>query len=510
MLTKINTASILGVEGKPVTVETDLHRGLPSLTVVGLADATIREACSRIRPAILNSGYTFPDGRVTVNLVPAGRPKEGSHFDLPIAVGIMTLGMGAMDLEDTAFLGEVSLDGTVNGITGALPLAMCLRKSGIKKLVLPMENAGEVSILKDIEILPACRLEDVVRHIMGIESIQAYEHAETEPASTGSDIDFSQVIGQETAKRAALIGAAGNHGMLMMGGPGCGKTMIARRIATILPRLTYEERLEITGIYSVAGLLEENGRMIRERPFRSPHHTASVAALIGGGSKPRPGEISLAHRGVLFLDEFGEFDSRVIDAMRQPVEEGQIRINRSAGEVVFPSSVMVVAAANPCKCGNLWDENKICTCTPRQIDSHMRKLSGPFSDRIDMHVKMRPVSGDELKQLKDPAASVTSAEMRKTVEAAAQIQRERYSGMRYENNGSLDEQGITLFCMPDEDGRKLMDEAYRKMGLTMRSYGRVLKVARTIADISGEERIQAEHIAEALIYRTADIISNEM
>lgn len=510
MLTKINTASILGVEGKPVTVETDLHRGLPSLTVVGLADATIRESCSRIRPAILNSGYTFPDGRVTVNLVPAGRPKEGSHFDLPIAVGIMMLGLENIDLKDTAFLGEVSLDGTVNGITGALPLAMSLRKAGIKKLVLPMENAGEVSILKDIDILPVRKLDEVVRHMMGIERIQAYEHAETESVSGGPDIDFSQVIGQETAKRAALIGAAGNHGMLMMGGPGCGKTMIARRISTILPRLTYEEKLEITGIYSVAGLLGENGRIIRERPFRSPHHTISMAALIGGGSKPRPGEISLAHRGVLFLDEFGEFDSRVIDAMRQPVEEGQIRINRNAGEVIFPSRVMVVAAANPCKCGNLWDENKICTCTPRQIDNHMRKLSGPFSDRIDMHVKMQPVSGDELKQLRHPETAVSSAEMRETVEAAAKIQRKRYRDMRYENNGSLDEQGIALFCMPDENGRKLMDEAYRKIGLTMRSYGRILKVARTIADISGEEKILEEHIAEALIYRTTDINSNEM
>ena len=507
MLTKINTASILGVEGKPVTVETDLHRGLPSLTVVGLADATIRESCSRIRPAILNSGYSFPDGRVTVNLVPAGRPKEGSHFDLPIAVGIMTLGMEGIDLADTAFLGELSLDGTVNGIAGALPLAMSLRKSGIKKLVLPMENAAEVSILKDVDILPVRRLEEVASHMMGIELIRTYQQKKTEPVSRGYDIDFSQVIGQETAKRAALIGAAGNHGILMMGGPGCGKTMIARRISTILPRLTYEEKLEITGIYSVAGRLGENGHIIEERPFRSPHHTISMAALIGGGSKPRPGEISLAHRGVLFLDEFGEFDSRVIDAMRQPVEEGQIRINRNSGEVIFPSKVMLVAAANPCKCGNLWDESKMCTCTPRQIESHMRKLSGPFSDRIDMHVKMHPVSENDMKNMKAPDEAFSSEKMRKTVEAAADIQRERYRGLKYENNGGLDEKGIGLFCAPDKDGKKLIGEAYRRMGLTMRAYCRILKVARTIADISGEERISGEHIAEALLYRTSDLSS---
>ena len=313
--------------------------------------------------------------------------------------------------------------------------------------------------------------------------------------------DFSQVIGQEAVKRAVAIAAAGNHGILLMGGPGCGKTMISRRIPTILPELTYEEKLEITGIYSVAGLLSESLPIIEQRPFRSPHHTVSTAALIGGGRKPKPGEISLAHRGVLFLDEFREFDTRVIDAMRQPLEEGVIRIRRNMEEVVFPSEVMIVVAANPCKCGNLWDERKVCTCRPAQIESHMRRLTGPFSDRIDMHVKMSPVSREFLESEVSKAAASSSAEMRNAVEKAIKVQRERYAGTCFSNNGSLDEGGVNDFCSLDEGGRKMMSAAYDKMGLTMRAYGRLLKVARTIADIEGTDRIMEEHIAEALMYR---------
>lgn len=503
MLTKVKTAMLTGVEGSPVTVETDLHRGLPALTMVGLADTTIKESCNRIKPAILNSGYRFPDARVTVNLVPAGKPKEGSHFDLPIAVGIFTLGWETDEMDDTAFLGELSLDGTINRINGALPLAMSMRKEGIKNIVLPMQNAEEVSILEDVLIRPASCLQEVADHIRGRKKLPIYNRKK-QTTTCGWNVDFSQVMGQETAKRAVSIGVAGNHGVLMMGGPGCGKTMIAKRIPTIMPPLTYEEKLEITGIYSVAGLLSEEHPIVEQRPFRSPHHTISHVGLLGGGRRPRPGELSLAHRGVLFLDEFGEFETRAIDAMRQPIEEGCIRISRNMQEVIFPSQVMVVIAANPCKCGYLWDEKKVCSCSQRQIDDHRRKLTGPFADRIDMHIRMAPLSREALHDAKSREMGTTSADMRRQIEDAIAIQQQRYRGTGYRSNGNLDEWGIARFCSLETSGKRLMDSAYDKLGLTMRAHDRVLKVARTIADLEGAEQIREQHLTEALTYRIQD------
>ena len=507
MLTKVRTATLSGIRGYPVTVETDLHSGLPGFHIVGLADTTIKEASMRIKPAIQNCGWHFPGERVTVNLVPAGRPKEGSHFDLPIALGIMMLGTEIIELEDTAFIGEVSLDGTINGVRGALPLAICLRNAGIRNLVLPRGNAAEASILEDINILPVSHLSEAAGYVMGKGSLSLYKRKETEPEPEDYGLDFAQVVGQESVKRAILVGAAGNHGILMMGSPGCGKTMMARRIPGILPRLTYEEKVEITGIYSVAGLLSPEKPIVEQRPFRSPHHNITQTGLIGGGTRPRPGELTLAHRGVLFLDELGEFEAKTIDAMRQPIEEGVIRINRNLEEVVFPSEVMMVIASNPCKCGNLWDSRKICTCSPRQLESYRRKLMGPFADRVDIHVKVNPVDKDNLESLPVRSADGTpmkwesTAEMRYKVSRARAVQEERYRGEPYTCNGQLDEKGILRHCVLGREGRELMMASYDRLGLSMRAYSKILRMARTIADIEGSERIETEHIAEALMYR---------
>lgn len=510
MLTKVKTATLSGVRGYPVTVETDIHRGMPGFNIVGLADTTIREASQRIRPAIMNCGYRFPNEKVTVNLVPAAKPKEGSHFDLPIALGIIMLSQEMVeqdeavlerpDLSETAFLGEISLDGCINSVRGVLPLAMALRSSGIKNIVLPADNAEEAAILEDVNIFPVENLGEAVDFVFGFVKPERYIGKKNQVYERKECPDFAQVIGQESVKRAIVIGAAGNHGMLMMGSPGCGKTMMAKCIPGILPELSYEEKLEITGIYSVAGLLSQDQPIITQRPFRSPHHTITQTGLLGGGAKPRPGELSLAHRGVLFLDELGEFDARVIDAMRQPVEDGIIRINRNLEEVVFPSGVMLVIAANPCKCGNLWDERKICTCTTKQIDSHRRKLMGPFADRVDMHIKVNPVDKEKLETMKEYGWEST-ASMREKIVGARKIQEQRYRGLAYSSNGELDEKGISQFCRLDEKCHSMMTAAYDRLGLSMRGYNKILKIARTIADLAAEENIRQDHVAEALMYR---------
>lgn len=503
MLTRVKTAALSGLKGYEVVVEADIRRGMPKFVIAGLAGVTIRESYNRIRPAVANSGYYFPNERITINLMPADKPKEGSHFDLPIAVGIILGERGIKCEEKIAFLGELSLDGKINRIKGALPLAMSLREAGIEDIILPYGNVREVSILNDINVYPADTLRQVISHLEGKELLHIYNRKKKidEPSW---DVDFSQLVGQETVKRALTAAAAGNHGVLLMGSAGCGKTMAAKRIPTILPELTYDEKMEITGIYSIAGLLTEEDQIIENRPFRNPHSSISVAGMVGGGRKPEPGEISLAHNGVLFLDEFGEFSPAVIDAMRQPVEEGKVRISRNFEEMIFPSNVMVVAAANPCKCGHLWDEKKKCTCSARQLESYLKKLTGPFSDRIDMHIKMQPVEKKLLDSCEWQEQCMSSEEMRRQVTKARKMQEDRYEGSAYKNNGSLDEKGINEYCLLNEESRRLLNEAYEKYSLSMRAYNKIIKVSRTLADLEGCRDIEIQHVAEALMYRIDD------
>lgn len=501
-MSRVTTAALSGVSGCAVTVETDIRRGMPAFNIVGLADTTIKEAYQRVRPALFNSGYSFPCDRVTVNLVPAGNHKSGSHFDLPMAIGIITAAEDRNAAEDTAYFGELSLDGRVNPVKGALPLAISARNRGAVNIVVPAGNAEEVSMLEDVNVIPVSSLAQAAGYAFGTFETEIYKgRKKQEDSGRTCEGDFAQVVGQESVKRALTAAAAGNHGILMIGGPGCGKSMMAKRMPGILPPLDYEEKLEVTGIYSVAGLLSEKRPWIEERPFRSPHHTTTRAGIIGGGTRPVPGELSLAHRGVLFMDELGEFDERVLDSMREPLEEGLVRIRRNTEEVAFPAEVMIVAAANPCPCGNLWDDKKICTCTDRQIAAYRRKLAGPFSDRIDMHVKVQPLSREEISSGPRALSPASTEEMRRQVMRARRMQKERYRGSKIRDNGSLAYEDAMEFCILDSEAKRLMEEAYDRLDLTARAYGKLIKVARTLADLEGSEKIEERHAAEAAMYR---------
>ena len=506
MYSCVKSGSLFGLTSEIVTVEVDLSAGLPALTVVGLPDISVRESKERIRTAIINSGYKFPAKRITINLAPAGTKKEGTHFDLPISVGIMAaIGYIKKEkLQEYAFLGELSLDGSINRFNGALPLIIGLRNQGIRKIILPFANAEEASILDDVALYPVKHLSEIVHYFSdGIMLDQYVQRNEGINKPINYSNDFSDVAGQETVKRALQIGAAAAHNVLMIGPPGAGKTMIARRIPSILPHMSYDERLEVTKIYSVAGELNEARPMITERPFRSPHHTITSTALVGGGLKPKPGEVSLAHHGVLFLDELPEFNRRVLEMLRQPMEDECITISRMNSTVTFPSKIMLVAAMNPCICGYYGDPTHECICSPFQIHNYLSKISGPLLDRIDMHIEIMPVIYKELVEISVKKAK-GSKEMREEIEKARDIQIDRYKSETISHNSQLTTGLMKKYCTLDKETKCLLEEAYSRLALSARAYNKIIKLSRTIADMEGTVGIELKHVAEAIQYRSLD------
>lgn len=504
MFSRVSTCGLIGLDGYHIQVETDISNGIPVFDIVGLADTSVKEARERVRAAIKNSGYEFPAKRITVNLAPADTKKEGSGFDLPLALSILASSsvIAGSAMEGYMLMGELALDGSVRPVTGMLCKALAARELGFKKILVPFDNLNEVSIIEELEIYPVKTLKEAVDHFKGInvlESCRFDDLPETDEYE-GKE-DFSDVRGQKNAKRALEVAASGGHNVFMIGSPGSGKTMLARRLPTILPDLTFEESLEVTKIYSVSGLLSPNSSLIKKRPFRSPHHTVSSVSLAGGGRQPKPGEVSLAHNGVLFLDEIPEFSSKTLEVLRQPMEDGQVHISRINGTVTYPCKFMLVAAANPCKCGYYGDPTRTCTCSFRDAENYLSKLSGPLMDRIDIHIQVPTLKYSEIENAKPEESS---QEIKKRVDAARKIQLERYRRFGIYCNAHLTGSLIREFCKMDEEAKRVLREAFDKLNMSARAYDRILKVSRTIADMEEERLIRARHIAEAIQYRALD------
>ena len=509
MLAKVTSAAVVGLDAVPITVEVDIAAmGLPSFTIVGLPDKSVEESKERVRAALKNTGADFPAKRITVNLAPADLPKEGPAFDLPIALGILIASeqLTPQDLSDAIFLGELSLDGSVRRIWGVLPCALLARDKNFKNFFIPQDNTQEAQVVDKINIYPVTNLKQLFDHF-ATSHLPAVSQKRIVPAKfqkqkftsvKESDFDFENIRGQESAKRALEIAAAGSHNILLKGPPGAGKTLMARSFTMILPRLTFEESLEVTKIYSVANLLSSDQPIITIRPFRSPHHTTSHIGLIGGGNTPHPGEISLAHRGILFLDEFAEFPRHVLEALRQPMEDGEITISRAAGSVKFPSRFTLVAAANPCPCGFFGDETRPCTCMPHMITRYQKRISGPILDRIDIHISVPAV---KVEKLTGKFQSEPSSTIQKRVQRARDIQLKRFKGLKITSNSEMNNKQLKQFCNLDEQSILLLKQAISKLNLSARAFHRVIKIARTIADLEGSDKIKSNHIAEALQYR---------
>jgi len=502
VVANIRSCGIVGIQGQPVLCQCDLSGGLPQFDVVGLPDASVKEARDRVRAAIRNCGFEFPQRRITVNLAPGELRKEGPVYDLPILIGVLC---AAKQLPhppaDACFLGELTLEGVLRPATGVLPMALAARDAGVKTLYVPEENGPEASVCAGLTVIPVHDVMQLAKHLTGelpITPEPAFRFETIRPEG----LDFADVMGQEAVKRALEIAAAGSHHVLMIGPPGSGKSMMAKRLPSILPDLTLEESLETSKIYSVAGLLEKDTPMLLSRPFRSPHHTVSTAGLAGGGStRTKPGEISLAHNGVLFLDEIPEFKRDTVEVLRQPLEDGVVTVSRIAGTFTYPSRFMLVCAMNPCKCGYFGHPSGRCNCTDQSVRAYRKKISGPMMDRIDLHVAVNSVPYEQLRK-RQPAES--SEAIRARVNAARAIQRERYAGKGIYCNAQLTPAMMRQCCPMTEDAQELMAGAFDALGLSARAHDRILKVARTIADLAGQEEISAMHIAEAIQYRSLD------